>query len=252
MSKSKKGRAGGEGKKSRSKKSPKLNMGKASTGIAIVFMGNVIALLWLLSVLALPLTASNGGMASIVRWMMMPILYTIPILTTCGLLGIAGPVLCLAVPREAKANHYLYISIAPCILFVINTVLSMLIAIPAWTSAAFHWALLLSIPSFVLFLGRLASHFGKEDIRNLARSTLIYAFAAAVLNGVAHTGLKGPVFLFAGALAALLSYLRYFRLLQYSVHAVVESDTSGTSIHEVYVRASAVGIVLLGGLVLCI
>jgi hypothetical protein len=250
MSKSKKRRAGGEGKKS-----PKLNMGKASTGIAIVFMGNVIAVLWLLSVEVLPLAASNGlwlgGPASTMRWVMMLILYTIPILTTCGLLGIAGPVLCLAVPREAKANHYLYLSIAPCILFVINTVVSMLIAIPAWMSAAFNWALFLSIPSFVLFLGRLASHLGKEDIRNLAKSTLIYAFAAAVLNGVAHTGLKGPVFLFAGALAALLSYLRYLRLLQYSVRAVVESDTSGASTHAVYVRASVVSIVLLGGLVLC-
>ncbi len=206
---------------------------KVSIGIGMMLASIVVLFLYFVSFLVSPLTASFGSAALTKAVIMIQLRFALPIVVTSTLLGVAGPCLCLAAPRDVKGTGYLLVSVGLNALDLLVIALGMLATLPGWlTGIASSFLPFVSIPFFVLFVRRIAIYLERHDIRKLARGTLILAGMAAVLAAIpwaivklkfdlrpyALVGLGLPAVIL---IVAVLAFLRYLRMLEYARRGVL-------------------------------
>jgi hypothetical protein len=207
---------------------------KVSVGIGLMIASVVVFALYVFSFLLLPLSASIGSADFSRAVIMFLSRFLWPIMLTSTLLGIAGPSMCLASPREVKGTGYLLVSMLFSVLGLTVDVIGMLAILPGWLTIATYLLPFGSSVFFILFVGRLAIYLDKYDIRKLAFGTLMLAGVAAILGAVQWAFLvkldsdfasNAMVVLLVLPVAiqvfVVLAYLRYLRLLGYARRATL-------------------------------
>jgi hypothetical protein len=196
----------------------------------------IILFLFVFSFLAMPLTANIGNAALTEAIFMIQLRFAMPIMITASLLGVVGPCLCLAAPREVKGTGYLLIPIGLNALTMLVSALGIFVTLPEWMSGMDYFVPYVSILIFVLFVRRVAIYLERQDIRRLVRRTLVMAGIAVLLTAMQfvllffnfYSGantvacglvLTGSIVVFAG-----LSFLFYLRMLEYARRATFTSS----------------------------
>jgi hypothetical protein len=205
----------------------------------------IILILFAVSFLVPALAERIGNVALANAILMIQTRFALQILMTSSLLHVAGPCLCLAAPRDVKGTGYLLSLIGLNALTMLAGALGMFVTLPEWLSDMNYFVPYVSILIFVLFVRRVAIYLERQDIRRLARGTLIMAGIAVLLYAIQWTLVFFNVYSYSDtslasdaafharlvhsasiAFFAGLAFLCYLRMLQYARRATFTSSQS--------------------------
>jgi hypothetical protein len=191
---------------------------KVGIGLGMLLASTLVVLLWILALLLLPLASYLGPTLTSILFAIL-FTFALPILATSSLLMIAGPCLCLATPREARATGWIMLTVALATLNILVYLLPFLGPVSPLLSKA---GLLLPFAaqfSLTMFLRKLSQFLRRPDLVSLATSTLSLGAIAVVLAILTRWS---PLLAVGVLLFGLLAYLRQLRLLTQLRTAILE------------------------------
>lgn len=198
---------------------------KVANGIGMSLASVLVLLIWLLAFLTMPLVGNFGpGIARIVLFIMTTL--AVPILVTSLLLNLAGPCLCLATPREARATGWILLAIVLAVLGLLHAAAPLVARVHPLVISLAPILTFATQASMTFFLRKLSKFLNRPDLVSLATSTLVLgalAFLAVWLSG------RVPFIEFGLLVFGLLAFLRQLRLLQYVRTAVLEKARSAAT-----------------------
>jgi hypothetical protein len=191
---------------------------KVGIGLGMMLASTLVLLVWLLALLLLPLALNLGPRVTMILFAIL-VTFALPILATSSLLMIAGPCLCLATPREARATGWIMLTVALSTINLLVYLLSFLGPVSPLVSKAGFLLPFAAQFSLTVFLSKLSQFLRRPDLVLLATSTLRLGAITVVLLILSRWL---PLLALAVALPGLLAPLRQLRLLTKVRTAILE------------------------------
>jgi hypothetical protein len=222
---------------------PSPSLLKVARGLGLIYAGICLALLGVIGGAVLMAVVRSLEMFQLVG------LVTGICVVVAWILNITGTLFCLATPEESGAQGMIYASAAAMGISLLLKIAEALTAIPPGVRLLAGLAAIVSGITFLVFMKRLATFVGRQDLARRAQSILnwcIGLFVAMVATIAYMTGSVGMAFIRGAAtgreapvgdaaasagigfiimgiigIAALFTFLRYANLLTYLRKAIL-------------------------------